>query len=101
MRMPYGRSPQRFSEKLDHNPVERTEDFTGTVGYGNRFAPSIGFGNAKRMLSQDVRSDILGSADRQQRQNVWVRIDLLNRGRIVSHGSLFTPLRILILDFGF
>ena len=69
------------------------------MGHGNWFAPGIGFGNAKRVLSQDVRSDILGSADRQQRQNVWIRIDLLNWRRIVSHGSLFTPLGFL--DFGF
>ncbi len=50
---------------LDHDAVERTDDFAGTIGDWDRFAPSIGFGNAKRVLSQDVCSDVLGSADRQ------------------------------------
>ena len=51
------------------------------------------------MLSQDVRSDVIGSADRQQSENVWIGIDLVNWRRIVSHGSFFTPLGFL--DFGF
>jgi hypothetical protein len=45
------------------------------------------------MLSPDVRSDVLGSADRQQSQNVGIGVDLLDWGRTVSHGSCFTPLR--------
>ena len=45
------------------------------------------------MLSPDVCSDVFGSADREQGQKVGIRIDLLDWGRTVSHGSYFTPLR--------
>ena len=84
---------QSVFKKLHHDAIERTHDFSRAIGHWHRLAPGIGFSNAEAVLSQDVRSDVLCGADRQQSQDVGIGVDLLNWRRVIGHGSCFTPLR--------
>ena len=65
----------------------------GQLGTGLGLLQASASATPRGVLSQDMRSDILGSADRQQSQDVGIGVDLLNWRRVVSRGSCFIPLK--------
>jgi hypothetical protein len=95
-------APPRSLSRLDPISVEGNQNFIRAwCRLGS--APFVGFGVAAQMLLTDVAGYIFGSANDDDRQNMRVGVDL-HWGRVVGHGSCFTPLGwnyVGILDFGF